>query len=325
MILNETQLTAAIHGWVDRETIDGYTFFYRFTEKQRNYYANTHFVTKERASASIYMEFVTDAEGLGFEFIQQRASSQNFYFFDLYVNGKMIFHDGNASYDGTEESSLFRELPAGEKTVRVNFPNLSATGLRNVELKNATIFRPTEKKLRYVAYGDSITQGYTAKAPSLSYVNLVGEALNADVYNLGIGGEFFQPLMTDDAYPVKADLVTVAYGTNDWGHVTPEEDAVRRKEFFDALCRIHEGAKIFVLLPIWRGQESVSRNGYGTLEDYRNILREDLKKYPRITPVEGADFVPHHEDFFMPDVLHPNALGFTQYAKNLLTELKKHL
>ena len=82
-----------------------------------------------------------------------------------------------------------------------------------------------------MAYGDSITQGYTALSPSLTYVNLVGDALNADVYDLGIGGEVFEPLMIDEAYPVKADLVTVAYGTNDWSHVPSEEDKQRRKNF----------------------------------------------------------------------------------------------
>ena len=325
MILDTKQLALALHGHVDREERDGYTFFYRFTQKQREYYENTIFVTKERASSGQYMEFVTDAEAVCFEYRQDKASSQSFFFFDLYINGQMTAHTGCDSYETPYKGVFSHNLPAGEKTVRIYFPNLSATGLRNVELKNATVFRPTEKPLRYIAYGDSITQGYTALSPSITYVNLVGDAFNAEVYDLGIGGEFFQPDMIDEDYPIRADFVTVAYGTNDWGHILPTEDAVRRKGFFDKLCRTHEGAKIFVLLPIWRSTQNDSRNGYGTLENYRELLRSEMKEYPQITVIEGENLVPHHPDFFMPDLLHPNALGFTQYARTLSAELKKHL
>ncbi len=326
MILNDEQLSLAVHGWVDKETIDGYTFFYRFTKAQRDYYKETVFDPKQRASSGEYMEFVTDAASVRFDYIQQKASSQNFYFFDLYINGKFVFHRGNPSYNEQDEGQFSQDLPAGEKTVRIYLPNLSATGLNNVELTDATIFRPTEKNLKYIAYGDSITQGYTAFSPSLTYVNLTGMKLDADVYDLGIGGEFFQPQMVDVNYPVKADIVTVAYGTNDWVLIEPEDDAERRKGFFEKLLNAHEGAKIFVLLPIWRGKERTGATiGYGTLDDYRTVLREEMKQYPQITVVEGVDLVPHHEDFFKPDVLHPNDLGFTQYAKNLFEELKKHL
>lgn len=325
MILTDNELALALHGWIETQTVDEYRYFYRFTKKQMDYYKNTRFATKERASAGMYLEFVTDASAVRFEYIENKASSQNFYYFDLYIDGKMVSHIGNGAYQNTEEGVFEQSLPEGEKTVKIYLPNLSETGFGTVELKDATIFRPTEKKVRYVAYGDSITQGYTALSPSLTYVNLVGDALNADVYDLGIGGEVFEPLMIDEAYPVKADLVTVAYGTNDWSHVPSEEDKQRRKNFFEGLTRTHKGAEIFVLLPIWRGNGNGTKEGYGTLEDYRETMRRELKQYPEITVVEGENLVPHHGDFFMPDLLHPNALGFTQYARNLLTELKKHL
>lgn len=325
MILSEEQIALAVHGWVDKEKKGDYLVFYRFTKAQRNYYSQTHFTPKERASSGLYLEFTTDASAVKFDYIENKASSQDFYFFDLYVNGKMISHVGKEKYEKMDEGVYEQLLPTGEKTVRIYFPNLSKTSIRNVELKEASTFRPTEKKIKYIAYGDSITQGYTALSPSLTYVNLVGMELDADAYDLGIGGEFFQPLMIDENYPVKADIVTVAYGTNDWGHVLPEEDAERRKGFFERLLRAHPEAKIFVILPIWRGTQNDQRNGYGTLEDYRNLLREEAKQFPRITVIEGENLVPHHGDFFMPDLLHPNALGFTQYAKNLWNEIKKHL
>lgn len=323
MILSNKQLRAAVHGWVDTEEVNGYTCFYRFTERQRDYYKTTEFDPKQTASAGEFMEFLTDGDGIRFEYSQKKASSQNFYFFDLYVNGKMITHVGNACFNESEEGIYEQDLPLGEKTVKIVFPNLSATGIRNVELRNATMFRPVTKKLKYIAYGDSITQGYTSLSPSLSYVNLLGAELDADVYNLGIGGELFMPEMTDQDYPVTADMVTVAYGTNDWSHSPNETAFPQRDKFLKKITEIHKDAAIFVLLPVWRGPEGETRVSYsGTLNDYRDLLRTEAQKYPQVTVIEGIDLVPHHPDFYVEDVLHPNALGFTQYAKNLLAEIR---
>lgn len=325
MILTAEQMNQAVHGHIDRELLDGYCFFYRFTKAQRDYYKNTKFTPKERASSAMYLEFITDAREIRFEYRQDQASSQTFFFFDLYIDGKMVTKEGQESYTSPYEGIYEAILPAGIKTVRIYFPNLSATGIRNLDLVKATFCTPTKRTRRSIAYGDSITQGYTSLSPSLTYVNLIGEALDAEMYDLGIGGECFEPKMIDEHYPIKADFVTVAYGTNDWSHCSPKQDEPLRKGFFEKLVKAHGDSKIFVLLPIWRGNQNAENEGYGPLENYRNLLREELKIYPQITVIEGENLVPHHPDFFMPDLLHPNALGFTQYAKNLLTELKKYL
>ena len=326
MILNAEQLAQAMHGWVDKEEIDGYTAFFRFTKKQRDYYATTVFASKEKATAGQYLEFFTDASAVRFEYKVSKASSQSFYYIDYYVNGTMVSSIGKNSYDG-EDAGLFEiSLPEGENAVKIYFPNLNALAVRNVELENAATFRSVRKKINYVAYGDSITHGYNAVTPSLSYMNLVAAELDAEGYNLGIGGEIFEPQMLDEKYPVKADVVTVAYGTNDWSHTEPADDEIRRRKFFEGLLKIHKGAKIFVLLPIWRGNGGEERiKPYGTLNDYRDMFRKELEQYPEITVIEGIHLVPNHPNFYAADVLHPNALGFTQYAKNLLKEMKKHM
>ncbi len=324
MKLTEELLNRTVHGWVDRETIDGYTYFYRFTQKQRAYYAETRYRDKERASSGMYLEFVTDGDGVVFKTRQQSGSSQKIFGFDLYINGKMQQSFRGERQETSVDATVQFRLPQGEKAVRIYLPNLSATGLKDVEIKNSTFFSPTEKAVKYIAYGDSITQGYTASSPSLSYVNKVGRELDAEVYDLGIGGEFFEPKMQDSDYPVKADIVTVAYGTNDWSGILPEEDRTRRKDFFQTLVNIHKGAKIFYIFPIWRHDTDKEKNGYGTLEDYRKMLREELRQYPEITLVEGENMVPHHRDFFQPDGLHPNDLGFCLYGENLIREIRKY-
>ncbi|MBQ5819761.1 MAG: hypothetical protein IIW31_00860, partial [Clostridia bacterium] len=102
------------------------------------------------------------------------------------------------------------------------------------------------------------------------------------------------------------------------------ENGLRQmKEFLQKLTQVHKDSVIYVILPIWRGNgaEDVQK-ALGTLEDYRAVLRAEAKKHEQITVIEGIDLVPHHADFYVKDQLHPNALGFTQYAKNLLNEIK---
>ncbi len=324
MILTAKELEKAVHGWVDREIIDGYTFFYRFTKAQREYYRNTRYREQERASSGMYLEFITDASAIKFQTRQQPGSPQKIFGFDLYINGNMRDSFRGERIKESVDATVEFSLPDGEKAVRIYLPNLTATGLKEVALEKATTFTPTEKEMKYVAYGDSITQGYTAASPSLSYVNGVGRELDAEVYDLGVGGEFFEPRMQDKNYPVKANLVTVAYGSNDWSGVLPEEDKERRREFFKNLIKIHEGAKIFYILPLWRGDAKKEKNGYGTLADYWSTVRKEMANYPEITVVEGGSLVPHHLGFFQPDQLHPNDLGFCLYRENLLKELKKY-
>lgn len=327
MILTQQQLDRAMHGWVSKHDAEGYAFYGRFTKKQMDYYASTVFAGKENASAGVYFELETDAEALRFDFRITMGSSQKYYFFDLFVDGKLTAHVGKQQYCEPDYGTFEQSLPEGTHCVRVYFPNLSQAAIRNVELKGATVAEPTEKLMQYVAYGDSITQGYIASVSGYSYANLVGRALGADLYNLGIGGEIFNPDMVDEDYPVKADVVTIAYGTNDWSHVADNEAADRdRMEFLRKVTKTHEGAKIFLLLPIWRGNggEEVSKAA-GTLEDYRERMRKDARQFPQITVIEGIGLVPHHPLFYYPDVLHPADLGFLEYAQNLLDEIATHL
>lgn len=322
MLFNDQQLLSCLHGCIDTENVNGYTVLHRFTKKQRDYYQTTQFKNRERSSSGIFFECVTDAEAIRFDYLQTVSTSQKFYFFDLCINGKYCRHQGSETFTDGETGVYEEKLPKGTNTIRLYFPVLTCTGVRNFQLVNASFFEPVAKNRNYLAYGDSITQGYTSKESALTYANLLAAKLDADLYDLGIGGEFFQPNMLDEQYPVEADLVTVAYGTNDWSKLPADDACIRMKEFLNKLCKLHAGAKIFVILPIWRGPEGESRiAATGTLEDYREILRKEAGNHPEITVIEGIDLVPHHGDFYVSDLLHPNALGFTQYAENLFKEI----
>ena len=324
MNLTEQQLSALILGAVDRDEKEGYTYFYRFTKKQRDYYASTKFASKEDASSGIVLECVTDATELKFDYRVVCGSSQKQYYFDLYSDGKMISHAGERDVTFPRLGTFRQPLPAGKKHLQLVFPALAGAGVKDVTFAHAAYAEPVKKEKTIVAYGDSITQGYISYFPSVTYTRLLAQALNAELFDLGIGGEVFEPRMTDENYPVKGDVVTVAYGTNDWSHRPAEEIREAAPAFLDRIAAIHAGAKIFVITPIWRKQDGVEERPFGALNDMRRYLTEEAEKRGMI-PVDGTRLVPRYPEFFAPDLLHPNELGFYEYARNLETELKKHL
>ena len=81
-----------------------------------------------------------------------------------------------------------------------------------------------------------------------------------------------------------------------------------------------EDAEIFLLTPIpW----ALRTNGNEVdllLEDYREVLRQAAKDFPKVKVIEGAKLVPDDSAYYV-DNVHPNDLGAAAYADNLLAEI----
>lgn len=182
---------------------------------------------------------------------------------------------------------------------------------------------PAENR-RLLTIGDSITQGMVANGPAGSYAALLARGLGADLRNHGIGGHIFDPEIVTDTGDWKPDLVTVAYGTNDWtgGH-TRERMAGNASELLTAIRCAHPEAPILMITPLWRDNETkpnpksnqTLRYAAGGLFD----LADDT-----ITVLDGADLLPHHRRFTT-DGLHPNDLGMLHVANGMLPTAERLL
>ncbi len=164
------------------------------------------------SSAGIRLEFTTNSRRLAFGAKTTPGSSRPFCHYDLYVNG--VFH-GQVGADTTETSiSAEWDLGEGEKEVKLYLPWSATTTLTRVILDNDASLIPAKKSRRMLIYGDSITQGYDTLRPSLSYASLLADALDAEAFDKGIGGERFRPALAEATPLIDPDLITVAYGTN---------------------------------------------------------------------------------------------------------------
>lgn len=319
MKLNKIELKNIIFGAINIKENDDYLIFRRFTDELIEYYKNTSdtFYTRSLSSAGMTMDFETDSNFLAFNYKCYPGSSQPFFSIDVYSDDTLIFHT-EKELTSEYEDSLHIDLNKGTKRVTVYFSNLFGIALKNVEFSDNAKVTPLKKERKIIFFGDSITQGYISKYPSLSYANLVTKALNAECLNQGIGGDCFNAENLVENPDFNPDTVFVAYGTNDWNQGKDIEK--NAKEYFDKLTVMYSYAKIYVLLPLWRGKPGL--NNKMPFDKMREILNSVCKKYEALTVIDAFDFIPHYPAFFAPDILHPNELGFTMYAKEILKCVK---
>ena len=314
------QLRPLTRGAVRITEEDGYFRFYRFSEAQQAVYNEN---VRGVAASAIRLEFETDAASFVLSGSIRSGSSREFYYFDIFVNGVFCRHEGSESYQEHPDFSFEVPLTEGKiSRVAVYFPCLSAVLISSLEFHGGKILLPVWKKRRMTCFGDSITQGYDARYPSLAYPNQLADAWSAEIFNKAIGGDIFRPALAAAEDPVKPDLITVAYGTNDWSHCSREEFQHNGTEFFRILTEKHPGVPVYVLLPIWRVNCETRQTAVGSFMEMHDAIREFCEPYPQITVVNGWPLVPHLEACYSPDGVHPNDFGFQFMARNLLRAIK---
>lgn len=219
---------------------------------------------------------------------------------------------------------LKKELPEGEHRVTVYLPWNMRARIRSVELEGETGFRPYCHKRRWLAIGDSITQGVVSEHTALTYVNRLARMLDARVLNLGIGGDVMREKGVLPGQYGEFDFVTVAYGTNDYAHREKAAFDRHMPGWFRVLAEHYPTTPIYVLLPLWRGMEDLApEKPLGTLQAVRDRIAAEAAKYPNMTVIDCQHFLPHEQAYFGDTtLLHPNDQGFGVYAEKLYEILK---
>ncbi|MBQ8356716.1 MAG: SGNH/GDSL hydrolase family protein [Clostridia bacterium] len=325
MKLTLEQIRALIHGAVTvEESADGKFSFCRFTASQKAAYEpGKNITTQVPATAGMRLEFVTDSDTFSFDYLARSASSRRYYYFDVYLDGVMVKHFGHKDVKAVA-STLTVKLPEGVHTVAVYFPNLFSVQISKVTVDDGATVEPVQKSCRMVCYGDSITQGYDAVYPSRSYVNQLADKLNADVIDFGIGGEVFRPELVTRELDFEPDIVTVAYGSNDFTKKKSREDMVRDANEFHARARAaYPNAKIFAVTPVWR-YDGEKITAVGSFADAVRIAYDAAAAQPGVVVVDGSHMTPHSVDYYY-DGLHPTDSGFSFYANALYAAMKPHL
>ena len=324
MILDLKTIKEITCGAVKIAEKDGYIEFDRMSDIQReNQVGHGEFLRRARSTSGVRLAMVTDSENLSFEYKFIVAAPYPAGFFDIYVNGAMISHQGSENEDAGKVEVC---LEKGMKKVEVYFPWARRAMISNLTLDDGAVIEPLKRRMKLLAFGDSITHGTLGIYPSLTYICRLAAMLDADIVSSkGIGGDIFSDRIISSPDDVKPDIITVAYGSNDWGSQEPEKVAKAIRRFFSLLRAAYPESKIFAITPVWRADhQKQTQFPFGT-DKMDEFIRENTKGIYDIIYIRGWDMVPHVPEFFSDGFLHPNDLGHGIYAQNLYKEITKYM
>lgn len=325
MELKGIKIADFLHNYVCyRLTDDGFIHPLRYTEKQVAHLTafSEKQATRALASANITVELITDSNLLGLDLRFIPGSSRMFGAVDLVIDDRLT---DTFEFEQPEAYNISFRLPEGRKKVTVYFPWSMQTEISSITVDDNCYMERTNKTRTVICIGDSITQGYIADNPSLSYVGRLTSHLDAEVINQGNGGYFLDADELDDSIEVKPDLVSFAYGTNDYSR-NSDISVIRRnlEAFIRKLTSVFPGTPILCITPPYRGSEKhfnrVKELGWG-YETLVPMFHEVCSGFNCVTVID--DTVPHGPENFAPDYTHPTPLGFEHYFNNIFPTVKK--
>lgn len=307
---------------------DGAIRFFRFNEEQTELYRNVRkdFYNKTYSTAGIKLKFKTNSKNLFLEVFAKPSSSRYFFDIDIYVNNELKYTLSDNIKDGeviTPKSTSGKyDLGEGEKTVCLYFPWSVDARLCALELDDGASLIPVGYTRKMLTFGDSITHGYDAIGPSKAYSSLIADFLDADAVNKGIGGEVFRPELCAIPENFTPDVITVAYGTNDWSITDKETFDKNSLAFYTTLAKLYPDAKIISLAPLWR-TNCDRETAVGPFDYIAKKFYEIAENIPNMTVIDCFPFLPQDPKMFLDLKIHPSSEGFSYYANGVIEELKK--
>ncbi len=292
---------------------EGVTRFSKMTEGQLAAFKALSDALFGTASATtgIRLDFVTNSTA--FTFVPADAGK-----YEIKIDGVLrerIEAEAGKEYtfaigNGKEEHRVFLSLPSHD----------SHGGIISVSLDDGATLRRANFDTKMLFIGDSITQGWNSHFDTLSYAYQVSDYFNADSIIQGVGGAFFDKT-TLEKLDFDPDTVIFAYGTNDSFRIKTLDEFGELVHY--CLAKVKEfypRAKMYVITPIWRTDFDEPKH-YGHIKLVGERIEEEAKKL-ELSVIDGLSLIPPFEKF-MADSIHPNDLGFSVYAHNLIKALEK--
>lgn len=282
--------------------------------------------TAARLPVGVRLELVGDAEKLEVEY--ETATDDLGYRgdgagrrFEVYAGDRRL--DSQAAVLGRGRVRLSLG-PVDDRSARrvVYLPEGMRPEVLGLEALGGSL-APAPAQPRWVAYGDSILEGWVASAPALAWGAVTARRAGLDLVNLGYAGSARGELVSAEAIaelPAPA-VVSVSHGTNCWSMVAHRPDllAVATDSFLEVLRQGHPAVPLVAVSPIVRPDAEHTTNRRGaTLSDLRRAMEEVYDDWAARDPAfvwcPGRDLVAPE---LLPDGIHPGDDGHAVLAGHL--------
>lgn len=178
--------------------------------------------------------------------------------------------------------------------------------------------------IKYIALGDSLTEGIGVSDYKNSYPYLIAQKLslknNVELTNLAHAGDTSSDVLTNqlpNVLPEKPDLITILIGVNDI------HDFKSLKEFENNYSQIiailkTTGAEIYVLSIPYLGSDKIVYFPYNFIMDFRTKQFNDVIK--KVSAGAEAKYIDLYSlnksaDFYSVDQFHPGEEGYKEWSK----------
>ncbi|MFG2647459.1 GDSL-type esterase/lipase family protein [Streptomyces sp. NPDC048436] len=214
------------------------------------------------------------------------------------------------------------QLPYLNGDITVHLPETLRPVLHGVRAVDGTL-TPAARRPRWLVYGDSIAEGWSASRPHLAWPALAGRALGVETVNLGYAGAARgESASAEQLAALDADLITVAFGTNCWSR-TPHSARLLYETtlaFLSLVRRGHPKAPLLLVSPVLRPDAEAAPNALGAT---LGALRAAVERAARDA---GADLLPGggllHAGQLV-DGVHPGDAGHGVIADAVASALRR--
>ena len=184
-------------------------------------------------------------------------------------------------------------------------------------------------KVRYLAYGTSITHGGCATEPCLAYVDQAARRLGVDVVNLGANGSAFcEPVLSD--YIASRDdwhFATLALSVNMVGGFSRETFRERVSYMVNTVAGSNTKRPVacITIYPYYADFDDASdpESSAAKAPVFRQILRDVVAEcpHPNVHLIEGPDILADLCGLTC-DLVHPADNGMIQMGENLARRVR---
>lgn len=310
-------LTGAVRTWKDA---DGFTNISRMTDELADFYSYSEgAIFRANCNAGIKIGFKSTTEMIKLD-LAFLNPVRDLFKLDIIIDNTTTHAIGPETLE-SEFTALIDNLGTAEKTIEIYLTHCCEVKVKSLELTDGASLQPLPvNDVKWLAIGDSITQGMTATTPSQTYAVQTARALKADLHNIAVGGAVIKKELGELVSGFDRTMTTIAFGTNDFNQSRSLEDLYDHTlELLKALSQQNKG-KIYLITTIpWAGRTEPNENGIH-LPDYRKTLADAAAECPGVIIIDGSKLIDDNTALFA-DNVHPNNDGMTMYAENLLKQL----
>lgn len=180
-------------------------------------------------------------------------------------------------------------------------------------------------KVRWLAYGDSITQGFTSYSGTGTWVWIASQLMGVEPINMGFGGAAFGEEIIAHYVASRPDwdLLTLTFGINNFGNGdTAAGVAAKYERFLDIVREAHPDKPVQCITPIitlpWDVEGEPTPRGE-SVQAFRDAIADGVNARmatdSHLYLVNGLDCV--GDAGGLEDVVHPNNLGMRWFGKKV--------